>query len=163
LSEPSGEAEAQLDALIDRYPPHIAELGRSLIARMRARLPQAHALVFVTHAFGVGFAPRESAAGVIVSVVLNARWVSLFFFKGTLLDDPAGLLEGGGKVIRHVKCRELADFERPEVDDLIAQAVDLAEPPLDPDARGRLVIFSVPGKRRLARRARPSPARSPRA
>jgi hypothetical protein len=31
--------------------------------------------------------------------------VSVGFFFGAELDDPAGLLEGSGKRMRHVKCR----------------------------------------------------------
>jgi len=131
-----------------RFPPHIAALGLALVARMRQRIPQAFALVFDTHALGVGFAPRELASGVIASVVFYQRWVNLFFFKGALLDDPAGLLRGSGQTIRHIRIQEVADFDRPEVENLIAQALDLVEPPLDPAARGRLVIYTVPGKRR---------------
>jgi len=145
------EAEAVLDKLIDRYSPEVAELGRTVIARMRKRIPQAYALVFDTHAFGVGFAPGAKASGVIASVVLYPRWVSLFFFKGTLLDDPAGLLRGSGATARHVRITELAEFDRPEVENLIVQALDLVEPPLDPDARGELVIKSVSAKPRSRR------------
>jgi hypothetical protein len=141
-------AEAELERMIGRFSPAVAALGRELIARMRARIPQAYAMVFDTHAFGVGFGPRETASGVFASVVLYQRWASLFLFKGALLDDPAGLLRGSGRMIRHVRMTEIADFDRPEIEDLIAQALDLVEPPLNPDARGRLVIFSVPGKRR---------------
>ena len=100
------DAEAVLAGLIDRYSPDVAALGRALIARMRDRVPQANALVFENYnALGVGFAPGETAPQVVLSVVLYPRWVSLFFFKGALLDDPAGLLEGTGKFMRHVKIK----------------------------------------------------------
>lgn len=33
----------------------------------------------------------------------HSRWVSLAFMRGAALDDPAGLLEGAGKSVRHVK------------------------------------------------------------
>ena len=146
--------------MIERYSPEVAALGRDLIARMRARIPQANALVFENYnALGVGFAPGEKSTGVIVSVVLYPRWVSVFFFKGALLNDPAGLLKGSGSVIRHIRMTSVADFDRPEVDALIAEALELAEPPLDPGAKGRLVIRSISGKRR-PRRPTASPARS---
>ncbi len=146
------DAEAVLDSLLDLYSPEIARLGRALIDRMRERVPQANALVFENYnALGVGFAAGEKSSGVLLSVVLYPRWVSLFFFKGALLADPAGLLEGGGSIIRHIKVRETAEFERPEIDDLIAQQLDLAEPPLDPEARGRLIVKSISGKRRPRR------------
>ena len=148
------ESDAILAGFIDRYSPEVAALGRALIARMRARVPQATALVFDNYnALGVGFARGESSSGVLLSVVLYPRWVSLFFFKGALLDDPHGLLEGGGKIIRHIKLHTVAQFDRPEVEDLIAQQLALADPPLDPDAAGRLVIKSVSARQRPRRPA----------
>ena len=156
MSQPADEADAEaaLDALIDRYSPEVAALGRALIARMRARVPQANALVFDNYnALGVGFAAGETAPQVLLSVVLYPRWVSLFFFKGRLLDDPAGLLDGDGKIIRHIKFRTVEEFERPEIEDLIAQQLDLGEPSLDPEARGRLIIKSISGKQRPRRPA----------
>ena len=35
------------------------------------------------------------------------QWVSLAFLRGTSLDDPAGLLEGTGRRVRHVKVRSM--------------------------------------------------------
>ncbi len=37
--------------------------------------------------------------------------------------DPAGLMEGAGKVHRHVKLRDRADLDRPELRDLMAAAL----------------------------------------
>ncbi|KRA80512.1 DUF1801 domain-containing protein [Altererythrobacter sp. Root672] len=149
--------EAAADALermIERYSPHVAELGRSLIAHARARIPQANALVYDNYnALGVGFARNVSSSNVIISVVLYPRWVSLFFFKGALLEDPAGLLRGSGTIIRHIRFEDDAEFARPEVESLIAAALDLVEPPLDPAAEGRLVIKSVSARQRPRRPA----------
>ena len=146
------EAEAVLDGLIERHSPEIAELGRGLIARVRERVPHANALVFDNYnALGVGFAAGESSRQVMLSVVLYPRWVSLFFFKGAFLDDPAGLLTGSGSIIRHIKLRAVEDFDRPEIEDLIGQQLELAEPPLDPDAKGRLIIRSVAARQRARR------------
>lgn len=39
--------------------------------------------------------------------------VNLGFMRGTELNDPAGLLEGTGKRLRHVKLRSLGDVEHP--------------------------------------------------
>lgn len=146
------DAEAVLEELTGHFSPEIAALGRALIARMRARVPQANALIFDNYnACGVGFAAGEKSSQVLLSVVLYPRWVSLFFFKGVLLDDPAGLLRGDGSVVRHIRLHDVASFDRPEVEALIAAQLDLAEPPLDPAARGRLIVKSVSGKRRPRR------------
>ena len=51
-----------------------------------------------------------------------ARYVRLGFFHGAGLPDPAGLLEGEGKRLRHVKVWTLEQAERPEMRALVAAA-----------------------------------------
>ncbi len=50
---------------------------------------------------------------------------SLFLYRGRELDDPAGLLQGTGQDTRYVTLRSPDDARRPEVADLLRQAVDL--------------------------------------
>ena len=40
--------------------------------------------------------------------------------------DPAGLLEGSGKVHRHLKIRQPADLDRPDLRDLMTAALNQA-------------------------------------
>jgi hypothetical protein len=42
---------------------------------------------------------------------------------GAELPDPAGLLEGTGKKLRHAKVRSVEDAERPEIRALIERAL----------------------------------------
>ena len=148
-------AEAQLASFLARFTPEMEALGQTVVERLRRRLPQAEALVYDNYNFlGVGFSANGKSTGVLLSVVLYPRWANLFFFKGALMDDPAGLLAGEGKIIRHVRLEKLADFEHPGVEPLIVQALDLCEPPLDPAHRGELKIESVAAKRLPRRPAR---------
>ena len=48
--------------------------------------------------------------------------VNVGFFHGAALDDPAGLLEGSGKRMRHVKLRPDVDSDTGALRDLIAAA-----------------------------------------
>jgi hypothetical protein len=48
--------------------------------------------------------------------------VNVGFFFGAMLDDPAGLLEGGGKRMRHVKLRWGKAVNAAALGDLIAAA-----------------------------------------
>jgi len=52
----------------------------------------------------------------------HPRWVSIYFFRGGELDDPDGVLEGGGKLMRHIKLREPKDASRPAVKRMIRRA-----------------------------------------
>ena len=49
--------------------------------------------------------------------------VNLQLANGALVDDPAGVVEGTGKRIRHVKLRSLADVARPEVRDVLERSL----------------------------------------
>jgi hypothetical protein len=48
--------------------------------------------------------------------------VNVGFFHGAMLDDPAGLLEGTGKRMRHVKLRCAQQVNAAALSDLIAAA-----------------------------------------
>jgi hypothetical protein len=81
------------------------------------------------------------------------RWVSLFFFQGTKLEDPEKLLEGGGKRVRHIVLEDAATLDRPAVKALMKQALERAPKPLDDKARSRVIIKSISAKQRPRRPA----------
>jgi hypothetical protein len=56
-------------------------------------------------------------------VLPHTSWVNLGFFKGAELTDPAGLLEGTGAQLRHVKVRTLDAAEDQAPGDLIEAAL----------------------------------------
>jgi hypothetical protein len=62
----------------------------------------------------------------MAALVPYKGWVSLIFFRGALLHDPEGLLEGTGALVRHVKLRSLDVLEarREALTRLLAGAVD---------------------------------------
>jgi hypothetical protein len=41
----------------------------------------------------------------MAALAAHSKWVSLFFMRGVKLTDSEGLLEGSGKLLRHVKLR----------------------------------------------------------
>ncbi len=48
--------------------------------------------------------------------------VNLGFFHGAELDDPAGMLEGSGKFMRHVKLRPNRPVDEPALEALVQEA-----------------------------------------
>jgi hypothetical protein len=72
--------------------------------------------------FGVG--PKKMSEA-YTYILPHNKWVNLGFFRGSLLPDPAGLLEGTGAKMRHVKIRSVAEAEQAAVRRLIE--VSLAE------------------------------------
>jgi len=146
---------AQLDGFLDKFTPEIAAEARVALRRMRARLPGAQELVYDNYnALAIGFAPSDRSSEAIFSIALFPRWVSLFFLQnGTCLRDPDCYLEGSGNQARHIKLDNGAMIDDPGVQDLIAQALELAETPIDPAQPRRLIIKSVSPKQRPRRPA----------
>ena len=55
-------------------------------------------------------------------VYCGPHHVQLGFFAGSALEDPKGLLEGGGKFVRHVELRKTADIDERAFAALLRQA-----------------------------------------
>jgi hypothetical protein len=146
------DAKAQLDSFIDKFTPDIAAFTRKALARMRKRLPGAVILVYDNYnALAIGFAPSERASEAIFSLAVFPGWVSLFFLQGAKLPDPHRRLQGSGNVARHVRLTKLSILDDPKIVSLMNTAMVRAKVPIDPDARGRLVIRSVSAKQRPRR------------
>ena len=147
-----GEAETRLDGFIDKFTPEMAALTRTLLARMKARVPGATILVYDNYnALAIGFAAGERVRDVVLSLAVYPRWVSLFFMQGRWLHDPHGVLKGSGSQVRHVQAITEASFDDPRIDALIEEALDKADRPIDPAGEQMLVIKSVSAKQRPRR------------
>ena len=70
--------------------------------------------------YGIG--PKKNSEG-YAYITPHKSWVNLGFFYGVELPDPDGLLEGGGKKMRHIKIQSLQDAANPAVRKLIEAAL----------------------------------------
>lgn len=144
----------EFDRFLARYEPAIEALARALKARMDARLPGATRTIYDNYnGLVIGYGPDDKASDAILSLAVIPRWVNLFFLRGAVLDDPAGVLLGEGNQVRHIKMHRAADFDAPAIEPLIAQAVAAADPPLPGDGPAPLVIKSISAKQRPRRPA----------
>jgi hypothetical protein len=147
-----GQAEAEMDRFIDRYTPEIAALTRDVIGRMRDRLPGAIQLVYDNYnALAMGFGPTDRTSEAIFSIAVFPRWVSLFFMKGASLPDPAGILKGRGRHVRHIVLDRADCLDDAAVRRLMDEALAASPRPIDPAGPGRLIIRSVSEKQRPRR------------
>lgn len=74
-------------------------------------------------ALSYGWGPKKMTEG-YAYIMPHARHVNLGFYQGVALRDPHGLLEGTGKRLRHVKVRSVDDARRPEIRELLQQAIE---------------------------------------
>jgi hypothetical protein len=63
--------------------------------------------------------------GYVAGVGVYPTYAALFFYRGRELDDGGGLLQGGGKEMRFVRLKSVADARSPEVADLLRRAFSL--------------------------------------
>jgi len=61
----------------------------------------------------------------VVGVGTFSSHATLFFYRGTELDDGSGLLQGSGKDSRYITLRSPADAEQPAVKRLVRKAFKL--------------------------------------
>jgi hypothetical protein len=146
--------DAQLERFIAEFSPEIAATTRAVLNKMRTRLPGAVEMVYNNYyALVVGFCPVERASEVIMSVAVYPGHVSLCFFAGDRLPDPENLLQGQGKIARHIRLEGAATLDKPAVKALMKAAVENASRPLDRKQPRRIVISAIaknPRPRRVA-------------
>jgi hypothetical protein len=160
-------AETQLASFFAKYEPPIAKLGKTLRAKLRDRLPGLFEVVYVyenQNALVIAYSPTEKGYDGLCSIALYPRSVKLFFAQGALLSksDPNKLLQGSGKTVRHVVLNTVADFDRAEIEVLLAAALKLAKLRLNASAKGSVIIKAEAQKqraRRASKAARPASAR----
>ena len=161
-------AETQLASYFAKYEPAMVKLGKALRAKLRARLPGLFEVVYVyenQNALVIAYSPTENGYEGVCSLGLYPRSVKLFFAQGALLSksDPNKLLQGRATV-RHVVLGTVADFDRAEIEVLMAAALKLAKVRLNANAKGSVIIRAEAQKQRAVRASKaalPPSAREP--
>jgi hypothetical protein len=159
--------ETQLASYFAKYEPAMAKLGKALRAKLRARLPGLSEIVYLyenQNSLVISYSPSEHGYEGLCGIALYPDRVQLFFGQGALLSksDPHKLLAGSGKTVRHVVLNTVADFDRAEIEALLAAALKLAKLRLDPGAKGAMIIKAEAQKQRASRAkkaAKPASAR----
>jgi len=146
-------AETQLRSFIDKFAPKDQRLIRAVRAAVRKRLSTFNELVWDNYNFFViGYSPTERPSDSIFSIAARANGVALFFLHGASLPDPKKLLLGSGKQVRSIRVESAEKLSHPDVEALIAAAIDQAKIQPPASGRGRLIIRSVSAKQRPRRK-----------
>lgn len=163
------DPETQLAGHFAKYEPATAKLGKALRAKLRARLPGLHEIVYMyenQNALVISYSPTEKGYAGVCSISVRPDAVALYFTQGALLakSDPGKLLQGRGPGVRHVVINSAADYDRPEIEALMAAALKLANVSLEKGAKGSVISRAESQKQRARRAAKAErPASAPRA
>jgi len=105
---PSSDQLAGL--ILEKQPAH-QELYLETHRLVLDAVPELHYSVDL-HDATIGYGARQFGydGWGMAALAPHKGWVSLILFRGAVLDDPDGLLEGTGALVRHVKLRSLEDL-----------------------------------------------------
>src|SRR5436190_13079039 len=114
--------DSAVDQLLFTHDPTVRETALSLRDLVLELMPDAVEQVDPSDgliAYGTG--PRLGEQ--VFAIVPHGAHVNLQFADGVDLPDPARLLEGTGKRVRHVKNRSVLDVERAALRQLLEAAI----------------------------------------
>jgi hypothetical protein len=115
---------AEIEIFVSRYSEEIAAQLRHARAQLRRLIPNGYELVYESHnALIFAFGPTPKASQLVISIAGYPKWVTLFFAKGTALEDPRGLLEGSGPGMRSVRLVPFEALKSQPVQALIKRAL----------------------------------------
>jgi hypothetical protein len=106
----------------DGYPTKVRDVALGLRTIVRSAMLNAREMLdrsarIVGYGFGPGY------ADMICVIIPSKKGVKLGIVRATELPDPKGLLEGSGKVHRHVVFAESSDLRRAGLNALLASAI----------------------------------------
>ena len=133
---PTKESRANFDKLLSKFSPAIRALTKKTRALVLEIFPDAAEKTY----FGwsnTWYGSSAKTSDAVFSVSPMKTHVQLYFLRGTELPDPAKLLEGTGKKLRHVNIREAVDLKRPALRRLMKRAVAHHKQPRLQSKKGR--------------------------
>jgi hypothetical protein len=134
------------------FESRITELALATRKLVLEEAPDSTELIYDAYnavATGYGFTGRPSEC--FIHIAVYAKWVNLGFHRGSELDDPKGVLQGTGRLIRHIRISELEDLAKPAVRAFVKQAIARAKRPAEEAPKSKSVVRAI-----YARKRRPS-------
>jgi len=116
---PGADLEKQIAVYVRKQNAALLEVTNALRQFVKKTVPKSLELI---NPWGV---PMFAWRGPLVYLMVGKNHVTFGFPRGAELPDPAHLLEGTGKKLRHVKIREKEQLLDANLRDLILSAVSL--------------------------------------
>lgn len=120
---PTTSTQGNFEDILPLAKPELRPLCQSLRRQISLLDPDFVELVWPRlkiASFGIG--PKKMTEH-YAYISVQGSHVNLGFYQGASLTDPDGLLEGTGKKLRHIKCRDLASTHSAALLLLLRQAI----------------------------------------
>lgn len=114
----SGEKPGTWDEVLATHRPEVVAAAHAIQGVIVEEAPDV--VVYFDRGDGLLAFGRSSAMrDLLFALIPHAGWLNLQLADGATLPDPAGVVEGTGKRIRHVKLRSAESAGRSEVRALV--------------------------------------------
>jgi hypothetical protein len=134
----------QLVGFLGAYDPHVAELALALRDVILDEAPDADESIYQVYTVAIWFGFSGKMNDMFCYIATSADHVNLGFPRGAKMADPSRVMEGVGKIMRHVKFSSLAELEAPWVRRYIRESMAQAAPE-GTRGTGRSVVKSSGG------------------
>jgi hypothetical protein len=136
--------------LLQPYGATIEKLALAARKLILEEAPEANEFVYELYTIADHFSFTERLSDAFVYTTTHAGWVNLGFNFGAMLPDPKGLLQGDGKLIRHVRIAQAKDLEVSGVRELVRAAMSQADRPSGKPEKPRVVVRLAQARRKQA-------------
>jgi hypothetical protein len=117
------DPSAAFAEIFDAVPEPVAMLARDLHETVLSQHAQAVVVAYPGYdAVSYGFGVKKNSEAYLYLMPQKDR-CNLRFYRGSLLADPARLLEGSGKDLRHVKVKSVEQAKHPTIAEMIAASI----------------------------------------
>lgn len=110
------DAGAAIDLYVARENPRLVHVVDALRALVKKVIPRA------TEAMNPWGVPVFEWNGPLFYMRVGKKHVTFGFSRGSAIKDPAGLLEGEGRNLRHIKIADVGETRNPHLKDLLLKA-----------------------------------------
>jgi hypothetical protein len=117
------------EAMLADFDPAVQELAKSARTLIYEVLPQTVEVVWLRQKIaGYGTGPKKMTEH-FSYISPHKKHINFGFYYGSELPDPAGLLEGTGELMRHVKIKAADELKNPALRALLEIAITHRVPP----------------------------------
>jgi hypothetical protein len=108
----------EVEQLLEPYPSEVRALALAARELLTQLVPGATEIADASaKVIGYGYGPGYK--DMICTLILSKRGVKVGIARGAELPDPEGLLQGSGKVHRHVPLQTMDDLKQPGLKQLL--------------------------------------------
>lgn len=118
----------ELKNFLKPYDPKIQQLTLSLRTFITDLIPEANELVWDNYnALAMAYSKSEKLKDAFCHIAVYSKHVNVGFNRGAELSERKIKLEGKGKLIRHLKVKDMELFPKEEIKKMIWEAVGISE------------------------------------